>query len=121
MIVVWSMVAASAVSWVAAAAIAGHTADLFWGMAGPLVAACASWLVAAATFRRSPTRLTSVMAAVFACKLVLFGLYVAAAIRLLGVRPVPFVVSFTGYFIALHAAEAFSLHRLFTGRMHAAR
>jgi hypothetical protein len=32
--------------------------------------------------------------------------------RLLDLRPVPFVVSFTSAFIALHAMEAFSLRRL---------
>jgi hypothetical protein len=30
-----------------------------------------------------------------------------------GLRPTPFVVSFAGYFIALHAMEAFFLRRLF--------
>jgi hypothetical protein len=30
-----------------------------------------------------------------------------------GLRPVPFVVSFTGYFIALHVTEAVFMRRLF--------
>jgi len=34
------------------------------------------------------------------------------AIRVLELRPAPFVMSFTSAFIALHAMEAFSLRRL---------
>ena len=34
-------------------------------------------------------------------------------LRVLDLRPVPFVVSFTGYFIALHTMEALFLRRLF--------
>jgi hypothetical protein len=54
------------------------------------------------------------MAAAFGAKLVFFGAYVAIALRLLMLRPVPFVVSFTSYFIGLYALEAFYLRRLFT-------
>jgi hypothetical protein len=48
-----------------------------------------------------------------AVKAVFFGAYVVAMLRVLRVRPVPFVVSFTGYFIALHVTEALFLRRLF--------
>jgi hypothetical protein len=37
---------------------------------------------------------------------------VALAITAFGVRPVPFVISLTGYFIALHLVEAILLKRL---------
>jgi hypothetical protein len=46
-------------------------------------------------------------------KAVFFGAYVAGMLRLIGLRPVPFVVSFTSYFIALHVTEAVFLRRLF--------
>ena len=36
-------------------------------------------------------------------------------LRVLGARPVPFVASFAGYFIALHLIEALYLKRLFAG------
>ena len=39
--------------------------------------------------------------------------YVAGMLRVLGVRPVPFVLSFTIYFIALHMTEALFMRRLF--------
>ena len=55
------------------------------------------------------------MITAFAFKLVFFGGYVAVMLRVLQLRPVPFVVSFSSYFIALHFVEAFCLQRLFAG------
>ena len=45
-------------------------------------------------------------------KMVFFGVYVGVMLRGLSLRPVPFVVSFAAYFIALHAMEAMFLRRL---------
>ena len=36
-------------------------------------------------------------------------------LKVVGLRPVPFVVSFTSYFIALYLTEALLLRRLFAG------
>ena len=46
-------------------------------------------------------------------KMVFFGIYVAGMLKGAGLRPVPFVVSFAGFFIALHAMEAVFLRRVF--------
>jgi hypothetical protein len=53
------------------------------------------------------------MIGAFMGKLVFFGVYVAVVVGVLGARPVPFVASFAGYFIALHMIEALWLKRLF--------
>ena len=53
------------------------------------------------------------MIAAFAAKMVFFGAYVAVMLLALALRPVPFVASFTAYFIALHLIEALCLKRLF--------
>jgi hypothetical protein len=71
------------------------------------------WMVMEQTYRRDPARLTAVMIAAFAGKLVFFGAYVAVMLGLLAVRPIPFVVSFTSYFIGLYLIEALYLRRLF--------
>jgi hypothetical protein len=116
------MAAASVAAWLAAALIwrdAGP--ELLLGMAGPLVAAGATWMAAERTFREKPERLTGLMIAAFAAKLVFFGGYVAVVLSLPPVRPVPFVVSFTTYFIALHLTEALCLRRLFGQGMRASR
>ena len=91
-----------------------QTASEVWlGMFAPLVVVCGTWLVTERVYKANPERLTSVMIGAFAGKLVFFGAYVGLAIGVLGVEPVPFVVSFTGYFIVLHLIEALWLKRLF--------
>ncbi len=83
------------------------------GMLGPLASACATWVVTARVHSAAPERVTHVMVVGLAVKMVFFGVYVAAMLRGLELRPTVFVLSFTGYFIALHAMEAFFLRRLF--------
>lgn len=82
------------------------------GIVGPLLVAGGSWVVAERTWRREPERLTAVMMAAFAGKMVFFAAYVAFMLSVLSLRPVPFVASFTTSFIALHLAEALALKRL---------
>jgi hypothetical protein len=88
------------------------TAAVVFGALGPLLVAWGSWKLAERTWRREPHRLTGVMIAAFAGKLVFFGVYVAVMLSVLSLRPVPFVASFTTSFIALHLAEALALRRL---------
>ena len=87
--------------------------EVWLGMFAPLVVVSVTWLLTEWVYRTNPGRMTSVMISAFAGKLVFFGAYVGLAIGVLGVRPVPFVASFTGYFIVLHLIEALWLKRLF--------
>jgi hypothetical protein len=57
------------------------------------------------------------MIAAFAGKLVFFLAYVTVMIRVLSLRPVPFVGSFTTYFIVLYFVAALHLRRMFWGGM----
>ena len=112
--VAW-MAGASIVSWLIASRAAGPEAnpEVLYGMLAPLVVAVVSWIVIERTYRSDPARLTRVMVEGLAVKAVFFGAYVAGMLRVIGLRPVPFVVSFTSYFIALHVTEAMFLRRLF--------
>ena len=103
-------------SWLAATAVVGthSSGELLLGMLGPLAAVLVSWVIAERTYRASPERMTAVMIAAFAAKLVFFGTYVAVMLGVLAFRPVAFVASFTGHFIGLYSMEALYLHRLFT-------
>ena len=85
------------------------------GMFGPLVVTSGTWTMMERTFRRDPARLTTVMVKAFGGKLVFFGAYVAAMLKALNVPSLPFVVSFTSYFIGLYMIEALYLQRLFAG------
>ena len=95
----------------------GYAPEVLLGMFGPLAEAVASWVVAEQVFRRRPERLTAVMITAFAGKLVFFGAYVAVMVKGLSLRPMPFMASFTSFFIALHFVEAMALRRLFAERM----
>lgn len=108
------MVAASVGSWLATAAfVDGRTAvDLLLGMLGPALAVSGTWVLTEQEYRRHPERLTSVMVMAFAGKMVFFGAYVAVMVGVVSVGLVPFIVSFTGYFIALYGWEALLLRRM---------
>jgi hypothetical protein len=116
--VVWWMAGASVGSWLAATAVLGMRTgvEVLLGMIGPLAVASGTWVMAERIYRRRPERLTAFMIAAFAGKMVFFGAYVAFMVSVLSRRPVPFVASFTSYFIALYLIEALCLRRLFAGK-----
>jgi hypothetical protein len=111
------MAGAAVASWLAVAAVPGVESDVevLCGMVAPLAGALATWVLVTRTYARRPERLTPLMVAAFAGKLVFFGAYVTVMLGVLSLRPLPFVISFTAYFIALHLFEAFCLQRLFDG------
>ena len=111
----WWMVLGSIGSWLGAAVVLGERAnpELLYGMAGPLVAAVGTWLVTVRTSRVNPAGLTGVMVVGMAVKGLFFAVYVAVMLRVLDLRPRPFVISFTAYFIALYGIEALLLRRVF--------
>jgi hypothetical protein len=106
--------------WVTAACIASAAMlalrwgrEIWVGMFAPLIVVSVTWLLAQRVYKARPEQLTSMMISAFGGKLVFFGAYVGLAIGVFGVNPVPFIASFTGYFIALHLIEALLLKRLF--------
>jgi hypothetical protein len=108
------MAGAAIGSWFAVSVAGGDRVnpESFFGMAGPLVAVCASWIAVKRTHHAAPERVMGVMIVWFALKLVFFGAYMAVMIRLLSLRTVPFVTAFVSYFIALYAMQALFLKRL---------
>jgi hypothetical protein len=113
-----TMVAASLTSWAGAAAIVERrtSIEFFFGMLGPLAAVSGTWLLAEWVYRQRPEGLTPLMLTGFVLKMAFFGAYVAVMLKVLRFRPVPFVGSFTSYFIALYLMEALYLRRLFSER-----
>jgi hypothetical protein len=108
------MAGASLTSWLLMRVTSEGRGDpeLLFGMAGPLASAVGSWVAYERAHRSAPGRLTNVMIAALVVKMVFFGGYVVMMLRGLDLRPVPFVVSFAAYFIALHVMEALFLRRL---------
>jgi hypothetical protein len=111
-----AMAAVSVAAWAVVSTLGGERVnpETMYGMLGPLASACATWVVVQRTYRVAPERVTAVMVTGFAVKLVFFGAYVAVMLRVLALRPEPFVVAFVSYFIALYAMQALFLKRLMT-------
>lgn len=120
----WWMAGGAALSAIAVAALPGVDSDreVLFGMAGPLAGALLTWMLVQRVYTSGqPERLTSVMVAAFAAKMVFFGAYVTLMLAVLSVAAVPFVISFTTYFITLYAVEALWMHRLFAAGTQAPR
>jgi hypothetical protein len=115
------MIALSVASWLILVAIAGldFFPELTAGMAGPLVVSATSWWLVERTHRTNPAGVTRVLMSAFMVKAVFFAAYVLGVVGLLGARPVPFILSFTGYFVALYATQALLMRRLFASNVQA--
>jgi len=108
------MVVPSIGCWLAATAVFGMQTgrEMFLGMIAPLAVTVVSWVSIERGHKRDPGSVTRVLMAGFAAKMVVFGGYVLVVLRVFGVRPMPFVVSFVAYFIGLYLVEALYLKRL---------
>src|SRR5215471_1558104 len=117
-LVLW-MSGISCISWIPTTFLFGRQSSLaiLYGMIGPLAAVSGTWFLAERTYRQRPEALTSVMIAAFAGKVVFFLAYVTVMLRVLSLRPVPFVTSFTTYFIVLYLVAALQMRRMFWSGM----
>ena len=116
------MIGSSVASWAAITAAGGWAVnpELAFGMAAPLAGAAVSWRIVERTHAVAPERVTSVLIAGFAAKMMFFGIYVGL-LGALWLRPAPLVVSFAAYFLALHMIEAGYLRKLIAGAQAANR
>jgi hypothetical protein len=116
--VFWMVAVSLGTALVAAAAAPGDVrAEILLGMLAPLAAVVVTWLLVERGHRRNPLQVTAILLKAFAAKVVFFLVYVTVMIAGVGLQPQPFVLSLTAYFVALYAAEAWLLHRLFLRRM----
>jgi len=114
-LVIW-MVVGSMATWLAITMFLDERTgwEVLCGMLGPLAAVAGSWIAAKRVYERNPVDLTAMMITAFAAKLVFFGGYLAVMLKVMELRPTPFIMSFTSYFIALYSIEALFLRRLFS-------
>ena len=113
---IWVAVALVVATGVAVAALVPDAArEVLLGMAAPLNVAVGSLVLMDRAYKRSPERLTRLMVRAFLAKLVLFGLYMTAAVNMLSLDAIWFAGSFTAAFVVLHLVEALHLQRLFAG------
>jgi hypothetical protein len=88
--------------------------EVFYGSLAPLMVVIISWLIVKRVYRANPAGLMGVLLAGMAIKLMFFAAYAFVMLRVLHLRPIPFVASFTASFIVLHNLEALLMRRLFT-------
>ena len=114
---VWGMLGAGIGCSLCAYAALGAPAGLavLLGAAAPLAAAAGTRLAVDSASRKNPAVMTQVLIVGFAGKMVFFGAYVAVVLEVVSVRPLPFVVSFTAFFLVCHVVEALHLRRLSAG------
>jgi hypothetical protein len=93
--------------------LAGAAGPVFGGMMGPLAATVTTWIVVVRAHRRSPGGVTQVMLAAFMAKALFFAAYVVAMIKVVGLEPLPFIISFAAFFVGLYGVQAVMLARLF--------
>jgi hypothetical protein len=112
----WALVMAAVclATWLAWTLLRPDAAvEVFLGMCGPLVAVLGTWFAVEHGVRVNPAGLTSLMVTGFVAKMVFFAVYVVAVVSLARLDHAVFALSFAAYFIALYAAEAVLLRRLF--------
>jgi hypothetical protein len=111
---IWWMLSGSVLSSLILTILPGAEArrEVWLGMLGPLASALASWIAMERQHIRRPEGLTGLMIKAFAAKMIFFAGYITVLLSARLVRPIPFVISFLGYFLILHIVEAIGLHRL---------
>jgi hypothetical protein len=88
--------------------------EIWFGMAGPLIATIVSWIAMVRQYARNNRGMTRLLMQAFAAKVVFFAVYIIVLLRSRCVRPIPFVLCFAGFYLALHIVEAIGLSRMQT-------
>ena len=91
-------------------------AEVFLGMIIPLLLAIGTIVPVERIYAKNPVNLSSFMTKALLGKMLLYGMYVALVVGLLSFDAVPFAISFTFYFTALHLAEALYFRNMFRTR-----
>lgn len=87
--------------------------EIFLGMMAPLIVGIISILVLLAMHKKSPERVTNVLIKSFGIKMIFYGMYFIYIFTFYTFNPMPFILSFVGYFVTLHICEALFLRSIF--------
>jgi hypothetical protein len=90
--------------------------EIFLGMISPLVIGVLSIFYIDGIQKKSPEKMTNVILKMFVGKMIFYGAYFIYVFTFYTFTPVPFIISFSGYFITLHVCEALFLKSIFTNR-----
>ena len=80
--------------------------ELFLGWFGPVSAGFITMYFVIQAAKIDPYSVTKTLTKGFALKMVFYGLYIIIFFKLYSFKPIPFLCSFSGFFLGLHALEA---------------
>jgi hypothetical protein len=95
---------------------AGAGAEIVAGLAAPLLSGSGSATETERTHRLDPQRVLPLLMTAFVVKMLFFGAYVAVMLSVVGLRPLPFALTFVAAFVVLHVIEALQVRRLSADR-----
>ena len=80
--------------------------ELFLGWLIPAVAGFATIYFVMDAAKKDAQLVTKVLTKGFVIKMIYYGIIILISYKLYAFEPVPFIISFTGFFLVLHALEA---------------
>ncbi len=87
--------------------------EIFLGMIAPLIIGVISILFISNVQKKSPEKVTNILLKTFMGKMIFYGAYFIYIFTFYSFTPIPFIISFVGYFITLHVCEALFLKSIF--------
>ena len=89
-----------------------YQSEIFFGMIAPLLVSIISIQLSKHTFINKPEKLTAILIKLFTFKMIFFAGFLIIIFAFYAFEPIPFIVSFTGFFILFYIIEAIFLKRL---------
>ena len=83
--------------------------EIFLGMFLPWIISLISISKTHSVYNINPEKLIKHMTTAMLMKMLSYGLLLTIIFTFISFNPLPFIISFTGYFLALHIIEAFML------------
>ena len=91
------------------AAFPNYVKEIFLGMVIPWSISLISISKTHSVYNINPEKLIKHMTKAMLMKMVSYGILLVIIFTFISFNPLPFIISFTGYFLALHITEAFVL------------
>lgn len=102
----YGIVASAGILGLAAGLFPEFRFELLLGWALPVVAGFITMYFVLDASKKDAQLVTKVIAIGFALKMVYYGTFILILVKFYTFEPIPFVVSFAGFFLGLHALEA---------------
>ncbi len=90
-----------------------YISEIFLGMLAPLLTSIISIIQINNLDKNDPQKITAAITKSFLFKMIFFAVYFIIILSIYDFEPIPFVVSFTGFFILFYVMEAVFLQKLF--------